>query len=58
MSLPGGPFLFGALLAFVALLVTLSLPEVRSKPVDIKKKTDEDDTNTFHQDSRPLLFEA
>lgn len=61
-SLPGGPFLFGALLAFLALLVTLSLPE--SAPltkVDIKKKTDiesGDLTEGFvNQDLSPLLQE-
>lgn len=39
MSMPGGPFLFGALLAFAALLITLSLPELKEKVKRVIKLT-------------------
>jgi len=66
MSLPGGPFLFGALLAFVALLITLSLPELKEKmSLSHHKKTDEaeliarsdssEQGSFVNQDLSPLL---
>ena len=62
-QMPGGPFLFGALLAFIALLITLSLPEAAHKKIDLKKKTDMDssdhlsDSSFQNQDLSPLLRE-
>jgi len=63
MSLPGGPFLFGALLAFLALLITMSLPEATPlSKVDIKKKTDIDndisESGFVNQDLSPLLSDS
>ena len=63
MSLPGGPFLFGALLAFMALLITMSLPEAAPmSKVDIKKKTDIDndslESGYINQDLSPLLSDS
>lgn len=64
MSMPGGPFLFGALLAFIALLITISLPDSHPshKKSNIKKKTDsdiEDGDSGYpaHQDNTPLLLQ-
>lgn len=62
--MPGGPFLFGALLAFLALLITMSLPEAAPlvKKIDIKKKTDIDndlsDSGYKNQDISPLLQDS
>merc|ERR1719318_1230910 len=64
MSMPGGPFLFGALLALLALLITMSLPEAAhiQKKIDMKKKTDIDndlsDTGFVNQDLSPLLQDS
>lgn len=62
--MPGGPFLFGALLAFIALLITISLPDSHPshKKSNIKKKTDsdiEDGDSGYpaHQDNTPLLLQ-
>ena len=71
ISLPGGPFIFGALLAFLALLITLSLPDKAAiKPkVDHRKKTDSEPSEDegggggsgfhhHHHDHTPLLPES
>jgi hypothetical protein len=63
MSMPGGPFLFGALLAFLALLITMSLPEAAPlHRVDHKKKTDIDsdlsESGFVNQDLSPLLSDS
>ena len=62
MSLPGGPFLFGALLAFLALLITMSLPDDAPHKVDLKKKTDIDndslESGFVNQDLSPLLSDS